>query len=806
LPRRSISPFSSRNSWQPKAKQPIQSKLVCADCDPQGGGGGGGYYPSGDPNFSTARERPINETGAPGVDLGSRNFNWSLPLVNLPGRAGLDVDLALFYNSPVWTRDGSYIKYNAHLGSPASGFRVGLPTLQQRFLDSLSATYGYMMVTPSGGRVEMRQVGGTNIYESQDGSYTQLDVSNANAPLVRTADGTQLTFTPVTINSEYRCTQIKDRNGNYISATYNTTNGHLLTITDTLGRVITFVYNANNNLEAIRQTWAGVAHDWATFSYGEIYVAPNFGGGLMVNGPNNNYLTVLTQVSLHNGSYFTFNYNASFGQVYRINHYAAHAHLLEYTSYNLNTSAGQTDCPRFTERHDWAQNWNGDTDGAPATNEEVITYYTTAADNSWSQEQTTTTGPIHKEFFATSGWQTGLTTSTEDWLGGVKKNWTTISWTQADTNLTYAKNPRPTETNIYDVEGNRKRTTINYGACASYSLPYEVIEYAADGATSLRTTYTDYNLSSSYLNRRIIGLVSSLQVFDSVSSSYLSKTTFNYDTGGEFLAATSQPATQHDATNYGVSFLTGRGNVSTVWRWDVTDINNVNKTPKRTGYNTTGAVVFSRDALGHQSTTSYTDSLDSFSDNVNRNTFAYPTAVTDPDGFLSTVQYNFDFGATTRTQDAKGAVQTMTYDSAARILQATNSFNSAYSRWIYASAGYVSSYATIGQVADEAFSLKVFDGAGRVYMSASNSPNSVGGYTAQSLRYDSMGRSQSQSNPTEVNWAWAPAGDDAAGWVWTSQTYDWKGRPLVTTSPDGSTRPIRQVSKPTMWKRGAKDE
>ncbi|PYS77399.1 MAG: hypothetical protein DMF70_16675, partial [Acidobacteria bacterium] len=101
---------------------------------------------------------------------------------------------------------------------------------------------------------------------------------------------------------------MKDRNGNYISATYDSTNGHLQTITDTLGRIITFVYDGNNNLQAIRQTWAGVAHDWATFYYGEVYVAPSFGGGLLVNGANNNNVTVLTQVSLHDGTYYTFGY------------------------------------------------------------------------------------------------------------------------------------------------------------------------------------------------------------------------------------------------------------------------------------------------------------------------------------------------------------------------------------------------------------------------------------------------------------------------------------------------------------------
>ncbi|MFZ0063197.1 MAG: S8 family peptidase, partial [Pyrinomonadaceae bacterium] len=41
-----------RNSTppQPQPRQPIQSNLVCADCDPLDGGGGGSYYPAGDPD------------------------------------------------------------------------------------------------------------------------------------------------------------------------------------------------------------------------------------------------------------------------------------------------------------------------------------------------------------------------------------------------------------------------------------------------------------------------------------------------------------------------------------------------------------------------------------------------------------------------------------------------------------------------------------------------------------------------------------------------------------------------------------
>jgi YD repeat-containing protein len=248
----------------PRARQPIQSNLVCADCDPQSGGGGSSYHPANDPNFSTARGRPENEAGEPGVDLGSRNFNWSLPLLNLPGRAGMDLGLTLYYNSLVWTKDGSYIKFNADFGSPAPGFRLSLPKLQAGYPDADSGEWSYMLVTSSGSRVELRRTApGSVLYESIDGSYTQMDTTSSPYYLIiKTTDGTQMKLEPMS-SGEYKCTEIKDRNGNRITATYNYTNGHLQTITDTLGRVITFAYNANNNLEAIRQTWAGVSHDWA---------------------------------------------------------------------------------------------------------------------------------------------------------------------------------------------------------------------------------------------------------------------------------------------------------------------------------------------------------------------------------------------------------------------------------------------------------------------------------------------------------------------------------------------------------------
>lgn len=762
----------------PIAKAPIESKLICADCDPYGGGGGASNYPSGDPNFSTARRRPANETGQSGVDLGSRNFNWSMPLLSLPGRSGLDLNLTLFYNSLVWTRDGSFVKFNADLGSPAPGFRLGLPVLQQQFTNSQTGIQAYIIIMPSGGRVELRRVGSSNIYESADSTYTQLDMSTAAAPVVRTTDGTQFKFAPVTINSEYRCTEIKDRNGNYISATYNSTNGHLLKLTDTLGREVFFDYDGNNNLQAIWQTWAGVAHYWATFSYGEVLVAPAFGGGLQINGPNGNNTTVLTQVDLHDGTYFTFEYNAAFAQVKRINSHAADGHLLNYTSYNVSSSSGQTDCPRFTERRDWAENWN--------SGNEAVTTYSVASDGSWAQ-QTAADGTIYKEIFATSGWQSGLSTTTEIWSGGVKKKWTSVAWTQDDTGLSYQKNPRVTETNIYDEGGNRRRTVIEYGPYAQWGLPYGVREFAADGVTEIRQTYTDYIMDAAYLNRRIIGLVSFVHI--SNVAQWQSKISLTYDDPTR-LQALPATAMQHD-TAYNTSF-TARGNPTAVSRWDVTDPNNAaKKITSYTNYNTTGSAISSTDPTNRQRSVTYADS---FSDGVNRNTFAYPTTITDADGFQTLVKYKFEFGAVTWTQTPSpnvghaGPIQTLSYDSVGRLQEISNNINFSHVRWVYPNtSNMVQTFTTVVNGLGESYSMQVFDGAGRVRATAADHPGSTGRYTGQYFIYNKMGRLVQQSNPTEMTDIWTVTGDDAA-WVYTLQSYDWKGRPTLTTLPDGSTR------------------
>src|SRR6185295_16806677 len=73
-------------------------------------------------------------------------------------------------------------------------------------------------------------------------------------------------------------------------------------------------------------------------------------------------------------------------------------------------------------------------------------------------------------------------------------------------------------------------------------------------------------------------------------------------------------------------------------------------------------------------------------------------------------------------------------------------------------------------------------------------PEGVNRYSGQRFVYDVMGRRIKTSNAAETTASgtplqWATSGDDAsAGWIYTEQAYDWKGRPLVRTNQDLTTR------------------
>jgi YD repeat-containing protein len=282
-----------------------------------------------------------NETGAGGDDPLSRDFNFTVPLLGLKGRAGLDLGLSLSYNSLVWTRDAATgaVKFDADYGDPSPGFRLGPPVIQRRYRNARGED-AYMMVTSSGGHVELRRVGTSNTYEAADSSYTQLTEETGGLTL-RPADGSRLSYSLQ--GSQYKCTRVEDRNGNFITLAYNAA-GEVSSFTDTLGRVVTVSYDGNGRPLAVEQSRAGQVHQWATFGYTNVTMGAGFDTQhVSVLGPaNGTAISVLSQVSLDDGSRYNFLYN-SWGQVYRTERHAPDGRLLSYTEYDLQSpTAGKS--------------------------------------------------------------------------------------------------------------------------------------------------------------------------------------------------------------------------------------------------------------------------------------------------------------------------------------------------------------------------------------------------------------------------------------------------------------------------------
>ncbi len=806
--------------------------------------------------LAQSRLSPKNATG--GTDLYSRNFSWGTSLVSLPGRAGLNAGFGISYNSLVWTRSGGEIHFDADVSDVGPGFRMGFPTVEPAYFDTKTGNFAYLMVTPSGGRVEFRQIGATNVYETADSSYLQLKApvnSNPNDPvenltlIVTGTDGTQMTY--VWKGGAFRCSQIKDRNGNYITIVHND-EGKLASMTDTLGRVVTVEYDGWGQPSAIKQMWGGgtngsgsltAEHTWASFSYTNTTVSTDFDGSLNVVGPpNTTSLRVLDKITYSpgatsNGGATKFHYNG-YAQVYKVENLAPNGDSLNYVRLNSLQfpNGNQFDSPKFNDRRSWAKDFNNNAEVVTANSLATGQPYTppTGPSRTVTRIEVATVGHpnnlVSKTFVGESGWAEGLPVATEDWTeipnGWTRQRWTWTNYTQDNESLTYPLNPRVIETRVGDA-ANTKKTTIAYHmtgtpGVALYGLVKKV--EVGDLSTVLKKQETDYNLSSVFLLRRIIGLPAETRSWgrdDSTTNlDFVAKTVYSYDQSnfgdpGQDV----QDAFHHDYAQYGSSIVGGRGNLTTVTTCDATNSGDTPGSPCGGGisstikYNTTGAAVSKTTPWNGTSTrTVQIGYADDFNGSVPAvggvpvSTHAYPTSFTDPAGNSSTVEYRFDIGANVWAKSphlnptTPGKETTRVYDDKGRIQKETIVNNGgAYTRYEYPTNGTQSQvFSTIidadndgAGTADEVLREAWSDGAGRVVKARTEHPGSLGGWSAVKTEYDILGRVHRQSVPTEVDAGWAPSGDDLARqWVWNTTEYDWMGRtkrsiPSDSTGTDG---------------------
>jgi YD repeat-containing protein len=799
---------------------------------------GGTVSPS---QLASERLSPKNATG--GTDLYSRNFAWGTSLAGLPGRAGMNAGFGIGYNSLVWTKSGSEIYFDTDAGNVSPGFRIGFPTIEPAYYDSVKGAFAYLMVTPSGGRVEFRQVAATGIYETADSSYAKLLTSgaaNPNDPVenititVTSTDGTQMKY--LWKGGAFRCTEIKDRNGNYITLVYDDY-GLLQTMTDTLGRIVTVVYDASLYPVTVKQSWQNGDHNYATFAYTNVTVNTNFTTPItsVIGPPNGTVIRALEKITYADLSYTKFTYN-SYGQVWKVQNFAADNHELNYVRTNLETpGTSNADCPRLGQSISWVENFNG---GTPITVTNTLTasqpYSVGGLTGTGARIDVTMTGHpdglYSRTFVGETGWKEGLPLATEDCIGANcadRKRWTWTDYTQDNIALLYILNPRVKEARVGD-SANVKKTAVEYHmsgsstTVANYGLVKKVEVFDSGLSTVIKKVETDYLLTKGYTDRNIIGLPSETRAWGkndlTNNLEQVSRVTYGYDEG-TFSQEPNQiiAPTRHDTANYGPAF-TKRGNPTSTTRHDVTGQTSAVNSQVR--YDIAGSPVAQIDPLGRKVRIGYADN---FQPTQTFTTFAYPTVITDPAGsslgdtlHSSTVKYRYDIGANVEAVspapagNTLGKKTTRLFDTYGRLEKETIVNSGAYTRYEYPTNGIQSKvFSTIvdtnangADALDEVMSESWSDGAGRVRRSRTPHTFDSGGnaitWAGSVVEYDILGRVKRQSVPTEISVpdvnnpdTWAPAGDDATrGWLWTYQKYDWKGRVVRKINTDGTDSPV----------------
>lgn len=538
---------------------------------------------------------PSNATGAPlhgtlpGASVapasvagtenpGSSNFSFVAPLVDLPGR-GINVSLALTYNSRVWHKSSSssgatYMTYDVDKGTPAPGFQLGYGHLEDQ------GSQGFTLVDSSGTRHPLKKRPNTNSeYESTDGTFIRF-IGGRGWGTATYTDGTQVTYGAAGSGVMSYPKRITDRNGNFIEMQYTTqqtvgglsqeVGPQLSVIRDTMNRYVRFFYNASGDLRLITAPgYGGVAapdRQVARFYYEDIGLAPSFAVTQTTAPATARVLRYIHYPGT--GSGYRLDYWAQYGmatKTYQLRQMGVEpltqdatgmvtsndrvtddTRVAAWTSYNYAEVSGGslTDAPTYTARTD---DWAGRTPSESPNNSAPVHLFN--VNKSASETISTVTAP-DGTVTETHAAASGLISKTVLKKGAAILGQSEMTW---DYNP-YGGNrePRVSEVRTTNDVGQSRRTGFGYGT-NHYNNVEQVFEYDFDnGATAgavLRTTETSYVTDAAYTSRRLIRLPSRVVIKDS-DNKIVARTDYAYDTTGLKLIETGANnefrAAQHD--------------------------------------------------------------------------------------------------------------------------------------------------------------------------------------------------------------------------------------------------------------------
>lgn len=536
---------------------------------------------------------PGNPPGSPMDDgAGNGNFQISAPVISLPGR-GIDLALNLNYNSRVWNKAGSQLTFDIDRGMPnAPGWTLGFGKLV-----NMGSGGGCMLIDADGtrhgytGTVSSWSSGFNFTGHAADGTFIDYgcSISNnyADSGWSKLPNGTSIYYSSIgsaSTNTHLFPVQITDAQGNYINITYrNASTPQLDTITDTLGRIITFHYDSLDRLthvKAPRMTDQGSQYGTDTtrelvrIHYRQLTLGYSFAGGITPLAPSTSWvIDSILYPATGTGYWFGGadpqhpdfgSFYSSYGMLTKVEEHrgmswtsgsetqgtispGTMAKRAEY-NYPLATTnaSGRTngvslsDAPTYTELK---ESW----DGMDVTGPAVTTY--AINNNDWKHDGTTLsparsvtvtqpTGVVSRQYsYRTPGtWTDGLvfTDETEVTNGSTPTivSSSNVSWQQGNYD-----SPRPSSAEVTDENGHKLKTVYEYST-NKFNQITKSCDY--DNANNkLRCAVAQYENSADYIGyfntsgqytsgRHIFNLVTSSRV-ENPNGTLASRTDYEYD-------------------------------------------------------------------------------------------------------------------------------------------------------------------------------------------------------------------------------------------------------------------------------------
>ncbi len=793
---------------------------------------------------------PGNQIGnppgtSPDAGAGNGNFQFSAPVVALPGR-GIDLNLSLNYNSRLWSKTGTQMSYDADKGFPAPGWSLGFGKMMY-----VGTEGGCMMISADGTRhgyagISSNYVNGTygtNNFNGHTADGTFIDYNcytvYNNGVSSMSASATLPNGTKIQYNTHDNGghqtfpTQITDAQGNYITISYRNNRGpEIQTITDTMGRVVTFNYDSLNRLISVTAPKAGKpsTRTVVRLHYKQIALNPGF-SGLTTNAANWNpyVIDAIYYPGTQTGYWFGADPNAADYSSY-YSSYGMIAKVIEQRGMNWSGLVGEqgtvtagtmskqavydyplapnnllTDAPTYSNL---TESWAG-MDTAPAVTNYLINYNPTAP----TPRTITVTQPngIKSEQLSLNHpgvWDDGLIYEDRTLDGTNQLSKSVVQWEPGAYDTA-----RPKQTDVTDEKGQVLKTILTYGT--NYNQLISQKEYDYNGTTLLKETRNSYENSSSYINsaRHIFNLVKTTEVFDGAGNR-VARADTEYDNNAVVNGTQNHnlKATPGVTMHFGSydPFTTETQEGPNCLQWDYTDPNDPEGTrfcvqyeqisaydqntvfrgnvTKTTGYadaaNLTGAIFQTKqfDTTGNLVAESASCCQLKTYDYTIATQFAYPTTQTrgssDPNSTVrntTSAVYDFYNGLVKQTTDANGRTSTVSYNSANLRPTIATSSTGAYSQTMYDEAAMTVTEETReanGNLAGK--SITYLNGIGKVKREEAFGPNNVTDIVETT--YTNLGQTWKQTRPYR-------AGETPQ---WSETVYDVQGRTKQVISPDGS--------------------